>query len=75
MTILSGRKQSSTATPSFRNSGFEAISIFTSIERCDMMSSISSLTLKAVPTGTVDLMTIMLSLEMLSAMFRAAEKI
>ena len=75
MTILSGRKQSSTATPSFRNSGFEAISIFTSTKRSLMMLSISSFTLKAVPTGTVDLMTIILSFEMLSAMFLAAEKI
>ena len=51
----SGCIQSAIATPSFKNSGLLAISILISLFKLD---SINSLTLKAVPTGTVDLMTI-----------------
>ena len=47
--------QSSIATPSFKNSGLLAMSILMSLSKLD---SINSLTLKAVPTGTVDLITI-----------------
>ena len=53
-TTLSGCIQSSIATPSFKNSGFEAIEICTSLT---LFSSMISLTLKQVPTGTVDFTT------------------
>ena len=57
ITIRSGLMQSSTATPSLRNSGFEAMSILISKFLSFMIFSICSLTLKQVPTGTVDLTT------------------
>ena len=56
---LSGCRQSSIATPSFKNSGFEAISMLTSFI---LFSLIIFLISKPVPTGTVDLVTIIESL-------------
>ena len=68
---LSGCKQSSIATPSFKNSGFDAIEIFTLLI---LFSSIISLTLKPVPTGTVDLVTTNESLVIFSAICLATLK-
>ena len=53
MTTRSGRKKSSIAAPSFKNSGLEQTDILCSV--CDCANS---LTFAAVPTGTVDLSTI-----------------
>ena len=50
MTTRSGFRKSSTAVPSFRNSGLE-----TTANGCLVMPAIVFLTRAAVPTGTVDL--------------------
>ena len=55
MTTRSGLRKSSTAAPSFRNSGFE-----TTANGCFVGAATTSLTLAAVPTGTVDLLTTIL---------------
>ncbi len=55
MTTRSGFMKSSTAAPSFRNSGFEHTETGWSVSACA-----SSCTLSAVPTGTVDLSTMRL---------------
>ena len=57
MTMRSGRMQSSTAAPSFRNSGLETTSKATSAPRAASAAAIVARTLSAVPTGTVDLST------------------
>ncbi len=73
MTTLSGRRQSSIAWPSFKNSGLEAISIFTEEFFSLKIFSICSFTLNTVPTGTVDFMTTSESSVMLLAISEAAE--
>ena len=55
MIILSGFKKSSTANPSLKNSGLETTS-----KEQEAFFEITSLTLSAVPTGTVLLSTITL---------------
>ena len=55
--ILSGFSKSLIADPSLKNSGFETTSNFLSGFFSDMISSI----LSQVPTGTVDLIIIILS--------------
>ena len=57
MTMRSGRMQSLTASPSFRNSGLEATSNAISAPRAASSAAIAARTLSAVPTGTVDLLT------------------
>ncbi len=59
MTMRSGRMQSATAAPSFRNSGFETTSKARSpsAPRAASPSASFARTLSAVPTGTVDLVT------------------
>ena len=52
ITTRSGLRKSSTAVPSFRNSGFE-----TTAKGCFVSDDTTSLTRAAVPTGTVDLLT------------------
>src|SRR5690606_21536062 len=54
-TTLSGFMKSSTATPSRKNSGLETTSTSTNV-----FSLKTAFTLSAVPTGTVDLVTITL---------------
>ena len=58
MTMRSGLMKSSTAAPSFRNSGLETTSnsIFDAA-RVERLRRLRSRTLSAVPTGTVDLST------------------
>ena len=56
MTTRSGRRKSSTAVPSLRNSGFD-----TTDTRCRVRLATTSRTFAAVPTGTVDLLTTILS--------------
>ena len=73
ITILSGCMQSSIALPSFRNSGLEAISIFTSLLFSFRIFSMCSFTLNPVPIGTVDFITTNESFVMLFAMSVAAE--
>ena len=57
-TTLSGDMKSLTATPSFRNSGFDATSNSTSTPRRDSSSAIVRSTRRVVPTGTVLLVAI-----------------
>ena len=57
ITIRSGRMQSSTAAPSFRNSGFDTTSKAMSAPRSASTPAMAARTLSAVPTGTVDLST------------------
>ena len=57
-TNLSGDMKSLTATPSFRNSGFDATSNSTSTPRRDSSSAIVRSTRRVVPTGTVLLVAI-----------------
>ena len=81
-TIRSGRMKSSTAAPSFRNSGFETIetgaagklaaTASPSLRRRASSASIASSTLRAVPTGTVDFCTTTFSACMCAPMLRAA---
>ena len=52
ITTRSGFRKSSTAVPSFRNSGFE-----TTAKGCVVRAATAWRTLAAVPTGTVDLLT------------------
>ena len=51
----SGLRKSSTAAPSFRNSGLE-----TTAKGCAVRREMTSRTRRAVPTGTVDLLTTIL---------------
>ncbi len=60
MTTRSGRMKSSTAAPSFRNSGFDTTANRVSTPRAGSSSAIASRTRSAVPTGTVDLSTTIL---------------
>ncbi len=55
ITTRSGLRKSSTAVPSFRNSGFE-----TTANGWLVSEETTARTLAAVPTGTVDLLTITL---------------
>ena len=57
MTMRSGRWQSATAAPSFKNSGLDTTSNSMSTPRAFKVCSTTSVTLSAVPTGTVDLFT------------------
>ena len=57
MTMRSGRMKSSTAAPSFRNSGLETTAKACAAPRAASVFAISARTLSAVPTGTVDLST------------------
>ena len=54
----SGRMKSSTAAPSLRNSGLETTLNGMSRPRSASTSSTAARTRSAVPTGTVDLLTI-----------------
>jgi hypothetical protein len=58
MMMRSGRMQSLTASPSFRNSGLDTTSNATSTPRAASSAAIAARTRAAVPTGTVDLLTI-----------------
>ena len=55
MTTRSGLIKSSSATPSFKNSGFETTS-----NGCFVSCNTTAFTFSAVPTGTVDLSTMIL---------------
>ncbi len=55
MTTRSGFRKSSTAVPSFRNSGFD-----TTAKGWLVTAATTSSTRRAVPTGTVDLLTMTL---------------
>ncbi len=57
MTTRSGLRKSLTAAPSFKNSGLDATSNSMSAPRLPSSSRMAALTLAAVPTGTVDLVT------------------
>ena len=72
MTTRSGRMKSSTAAPSFRNSGFETTAKPMSAPRRESSSAIASRTRSAVPTGTVDLSMTILCSVMRVPMLRAA---
>ena len=54
--IRSGRMQSFTAAPSFKNSGLDTTSNVTDLLASDKVLAILAFTLSAVPTGTVDLL-------------------
>ena len=54
-TTRSGFMKSSTAAPSFKNSGFDTVSNSTAAPRSASAALTASRTLSAVPTGTVDL--------------------
>jgi hypothetical protein len=56
-TMRSGRMKSSTAAPSFRNSGLDTTANSTALPRAASSSAIAAFTLSAVPTGTVLLST------------------
>ena len=58
-TTRSGFMKSLIAAPSFKNSGFETTSNSNLAPRSPNACSMRSLTLSAVPTGTVDLSTTM----------------
>ncbi len=64
--------KSSTAAPSFRNSGFETTENGCAAPRAASVFAISARTLSAVPTGTVDLSTTTRGPSMCAAMARAA---
>ena len=64
--------KSSTAAPSFRNSGFDTTVNACSSPRLPSSSSTAARTLSAVPTGTVDLSTMTLKPVMYLPMLRAA---
>ncbi len=55
--MRSGRMKSSTAAPSFRNSGFDTTQKPIFSPRLASSSAMASRTRSAVPTGTVDLST------------------
>ena len=71
MMMRSGRLQSATAAPSFRNSGLDTTSKAMSAPRCASTARTVAATLSAVPTGTVDLLTMILGCVMCWAMVRA----
>ena len=72
MTMRSGRMQSATAAPSFRNSGFETTSKPSAVPpRAASPSASFARTLSAVPTGTVDLVTTTFGSAMCPAMVAA----
>ena len=74
MTMRSGRMQSATAAPSFRNSGLETTSKESpaaSLPRAASPSASLARTLSAVPTGTVDLVTTTFGSSMCSAIVAA----
>ena len=65
ITMRSGRMKSSTAAPSFRNSGLLTTEKPRSLRpRLSSSSWMAALTLSAVPTGTVDLSTTTLKFSM-----------
>ncbi len=70
--MRSGRMKSSTAAPSFRNSGLETTAKPMSTPRAASSSAIASRTRSAVPTGTVDLSTTIRGSVMCRPMLRAA---
>jgi hypothetical protein len=70
-TTRSGFMKSAMAAPSFRNSGFEAMSKSTEAPRLPSDSWTAARTLSAVPTGTVDFVTTTLYLVMCSPMLLA----
>ena len=74
MTMRSGRMQSATAAPSLRNSGFETTSKARSEPRSPSTCAIFALTLSAVPTGTVDLVTTTFGSAMCQAMVAATAR-
>ena len=55
--MRSGRMKSSTAAPSFRNSGFDTTEKSSAAPRSASASAMAVRTLSAVPTGTVLLST------------------
>ena len=70
-TTRSGDMKSLMAAPSLRNSGLEATSKGMSTPRRPSSSRMAALTLRAVPTGTVDLVTSMVYFLMLRPNSRA----
>ena len=72
MTIRSGRIKSSTAAPSFKNSGLETTLKCISTFLFFNSSATAALTLSPVPMGTVDLSTITFSEVIKRPIFRAA---
>ncbi|KAG1258502.1 hypothetical protein G6F66_014564 [Rhizopus arrhizus] len=71
MMMRSGRMQSATASPSFRNSGLDTTSKAMSAPRAASSSAMAASTLSAVPTGTVDLLTTTVGTLMCRPMVRA----
>ncbi len=71
MMMRSGRLQSATAAPSFRNSGLLTTSKAMLAPRSAKTVRTASATLSAVPTGTVDLLTMVLGAAMWVATVRA----
>ena len=69
--MRSGFMKSAIAAPSLRNSGLETTSNSTFALRFASALATSALTLSAVPTGTVDLVTTIVYLSMCSPMVRA----
>jgi hypothetical protein len=72
ITMRSGRMKSSTAAPSFRNSGFDTTANGISTPRFFNASAMTSRTRSAVPTGTVDLSTTIVQPFIRSPIARAA---
>ncbi len=72
MTTRSGRMKSSTAAPSFRNSGLEATENGIDTPRAPSSAAMVECTRSAVPTGTVDLSTTIFGDCMRCPMLRAA---
>jgi len=73
-TTRSGFMKSAMAAPSLRNSGFDTVSNSMVDRRAFRVSATASRTLSAVPTGTVDLVTITLYSLMCSPMLRATAR-
>jgi hypothetical protein len=74
ITTRSGRMKSSTAAPSFRNSGFDTTANGVSTPRARSSSLTTARTRSAVPTGTVDLSTMILYSVIRRPMFLAAAR-
>ena len=74
MTMRSGRMQSSTAAPSFSNSGLDTTSKSMPAPRAVNSASMVARTLSAVPTGTVDLSTTTTGRSMWRPMVRATSR-
>jgi len=72
ITTRSGRMKSSTAAPSFRNSGFDTTVNGTAAPRSASAAAIAARTASAVPTGTVDLSTTIRCAAMCRPIVRAA---